>query len=218
MGTVAALASVMVLAAAIPAQAASTILDPATASLHMVRKSDIAEVIGLTAPLSRIVDRTQSRRPPLCNQANQRLVQGPAADSAVSVDVYQQDSSGVVQSVFAFGSASAAAAAFGSLVARARQCEQINALPILGRGVAQLLTFGEAPVAFDGVPGSWTRELHSRSRGADRVTYDSYTLNLLVGAYIQQLSLIFFDAGRTSDVQRSATDTLALTLAKRWES
>jgi len=201
---------------ALPAGASAAPLDPDAVSSRMLQKSDVVPVMGLGRPLTKNVYTIEGNAPPLCNQANQRLVQGPSADSNAAVTLDRGQKSGLNQSVYEYGTRAAAVEAFAAVERRAKQCKQTNVLPGSGQKATQLLTFGPAAVQFKGVPGVWTREINSQSRG--KVVFDMYSLNLLVGSTIQQYNLAFFDAGRTADVQRSSVDTLALDLAKRWQS
>lgn len=211
-----ALAAAALVAATFPVPASAAQLDPATESARMLRKSDTSPVLGLGKPLRKSVVAIESSAPPLCNQVNQNLVHGPRAESNAAVSLVRGQKSGLLQVVYDYGSHSSAVAAFTRLARRAKDCNQRNALPSAGKNHVQILTSGSAPVAYKGVPGVWTREVNGRSGGA--VDFDNYSLNLLVGETVQQFSLAFFDAGRTTDVQRSALDSLALTLAKRWQS
>ncbi len=196
--------------------AAAMAASPLIAAPSMLRKTDLTRALGVERPRGRYVETPGSSNPPLCNQVQQNLVSGPAAQSAISVSVLHGSRSGVVQVMYEYGSPEAAAAAFRAMERRARnQCNQRNALPALGPGREQLLSAGTAPVAFDGVAGLWTREIDGLPT-VQGTSYDSYSLTLLVGSALQQLTLT--DDVRTSDVQRSATDTLALTLADRWTS
>ena len=188
-------------------------LDPATAPRHMLRASDVTPALGLQGPLVRDIVEGDRLAPLLCNLANQREVVAPTSQEKVAVGLTQQDLSSVQQDLFQYASASAARSAFTRLATRARQCDERNALPV---NHVQVLTNGAAPVQFKGVPGVWTREVNA-TRGANGVVdYDSYTVSLLVGDAIQQVTLTTLGAGRAADVQRSSVDTLALKLAKRW--
>ncbi len=215
----AALASVtaaLLVVVALPAGASAAPLDPDAVSAKMLQKSDVVPVMGLGKPLTKNVYNIEGNAPPLCNQANQRLVQAPAAESNAAVTVDRKQQSGLNQAVYEYGTRAAAVSAFTALTRRAKQCKQTNVLPASGGKGVQVLTSGAAAVAFKGVPGVWTREVDTMARG--KVAFDMYSLNLLVGSTIQQYNLAFFDQGRTADVQRSAVDTLALDLAKRWQS
>ena len=132
----------------------------------------------------------------------------------VAIDLIQPDTSSIQQAVFEYASRAAAQDAFTRTARRARQCDQRNAV---SGNTVQVLSNGAAPIQYKGVPGVWTRETQAGRGPGGRVVYDAYTVTLLVGESIQQVTLTIVGEGRAADVQRSSADTLALTLAKRWE-
>lgn len=210
----AALVAVTALAAAPSASAAPADLDAATAAARMLRASDVTPAMGLPGPFTRDLIEGDRLAPELCNQANQLLISGPAGLDKVAIDLIQPDTSSIQQAVFEYASRAAAQDAFTRTARRARQCDQRNAV---SDNTVQVLSNGAAPIQYKGVPGVWTRETQAGRGPGGRVVYDAYTVTLLVGESIQQVTLTIVGEGRAADVQRSAADTLALTLAKRWQ-
>jgi hypothetical protein len=176
-------------------------------------KADVSVVSGLKKPLTRKLDADVNLRPALCFQVDQRQVSGPPAVSADGVTITDKAGNTIEQKVYEYGSEEAAASAFNVMRKRSRGCDQMNANPAAGKHQVQVLSTGRASVQYLHYPGLWTRELLGRPGVKDGIHSDEYSVNLLVGTTVQQVTL-FMDS-RAADVQRSATDTLALALAAR---
>lgn len=123
----------------------------------------------------------------------------------------------VTQQVDVYASPELAQAAWQEVVAAVGTCRQNVAGPIPSRKPFERLTNGTSTVTVNGVPGVWSTSLSTLPDIDRGYTNGSYSVYLLAGDSIQEVTYGVTRRGITNvTVDQSAVDSLARILADRW--
>ena len=123
----------------------------------------------------------------------------------------------VMQEIEQYASADAAKAAWQALAAEAAKCTRDVNATLSRKTAVNRSTNGVSDVVIDGVPGVWVTTLETYPDLGKGYSNGSYTLHLLVGDTIQQVTYGVTQKGiRDVPVDTAAVDELGRTLAGRW--
>jgi hypothetical protein len=121
------------------------------------------------------------------------------------------------QSVSVYATQEAAQQAWDVLTRQAQGCSQGENDPVAGNEDLMRLTNGVSELTFGGVPGIWVRELATFGGNTGNFRVKTYSIYLLMGDAIQQVSYATSEAGLGQvQLDQLPVNQIAEDLANRW--
>jgi hypothetical protein len=186
----------------------------------MLTKADVPAGLRVTGGWEFTAEEATGLRPDLCTKNGKELT-GALAPTMYQVELGERTAvgqHGLQQQVYEYATDAAAAKAFETLSARAKQCAGVTqeSETTGGPTAAQRLTNGRTGVTVNGVKGVWIYNDYANTVAAKDWADGGYNVFFLAGRSIHALQYDIPDALPTTMKNRQQVNALGRDLALRW--